>query len=70
MGCAGYTLDDLYINDQDTCQGDDGGPLVDAITNTLVGVVSYGAKVCGTHGAPSIHARVAKLREFIDEHMD
>lgn len=47
-----------------TCRGDSGGPLV--FNNTLIGVVSYGAKGCPP-GYPSGYARVTSYLDWIEE---
>lgn len=46
------------------CVGDSGGPLVAG--GIQVGVVSFGIS-CGALGEPTVFARVARLRAFIDE---
>lgn len=47
------------------CVGDSGGPLV-AGANVQVGIVSFGIS-CGALGEPTVFARVAGLRAFIDD---
>lgn len=56
-----------YEDGTDTCQGDSGGPLFTFLNGepVLVGVVSWGYK-CAYEGAPGVYARVAVLRDFID----
>jgi secreted trypsin-like serine protease len=46
------------------CVGDSGGPLVSG--GLQVGIVSFGIS-CGALGEPTVFARVASLRPFIDE---
>lgn len=55
--CAGST-----IEDQDTCRGDSGGPLMIEHPlyyrrHLLVGIISFG-KTCGTIGSPGVYTRV------------
>ncbi len=45
------------------CRGDSGGPLYDATRQTVVGVVSYSALVCGA--LPSGYARIANQWTWI-----
>jgi hypothetical protein len=46
------------------CVGDSGGPLVSG--GIQVGIVSFGIS-CGALGEPTVFARVANLRSFIDQ---
>lgn len=50
------------------CQGDSGGPLVTKLgkTDYLVGVVSYGARVCNTQ-APTVFTKVSSYRDWINQ---
>ncbi|CAH0717681.1 unnamed protein product, partial [Brenthis ino] len=59
MMCAG-------VEGKDSCKGDSGGPLVH--NNLLVGIVSFGYDLCGTH--PGVYTRVSAVRDFIDTTMD
>ncbi|XP_037733537.1 chymotrypsinogen 2 isoform X2 [Chelonia mydas] len=51
-----------------SCMGDSGGPLVCQQDGawTLVGIVSWGSSTCSP-SAPSVYARVTKLRAWIDQ---
>lgn len=50
-----------------SCSGDSGGPLVAGTPAgpRLVGVVSFGGRICGIAIAPSVYSRVAGGLEFI-----
>ncbi|XP_055688219.1 chymotrypsin-2-like [Lutzomyia longipalpis] len=48
------------------CGGDSGGPLVRKKDKTLIGVVSYGLRVCGT-GYPDVFTRTSPFKQWIDE---
>jgi len=58
---------------KDSCNGDSGGPLARPETGqpggdghyTLVGVVSFGTKLCGAGGLPGVYANVAAYRDWI-----
>ncbi|XP_014293119.1 venom serine protease [Halyomorpha halys] len=56
-----------FGKNKDTCKGDSGGPLVwvDPETNrlTLVGLVSYGSKTCGTN--PAVNTDVSRYLDWI-----
>lgn len=60
MLCAG--------GEQDSCNGDSGGPVVvgDGAQAVQVGVVSFGGDRCGDPDAPGVYARVDALRDWID----
>lgn len=49
------------------CSGDSGGPLVadTPFGPRLVGVVSFGASICGAPGAPTVYSRVGAGTDFI-----
>lgn len=70
MVCAGYTKDGHYENEKSPCIGDSGGPLINAGSDVVVGVVSWGLLGCGRDGAPTVFARVGSLRSFIDKHLE
>jgi len=53
------------------CEGDEGGPLVysetiEAYTDTLMGVISYGTTVCGEGDGYGVYANVFAYRDWID----
>jgi len=58
---------------QDSCNGDSGGPLARPGTGepdgdgyyTLVGVVSFGTRLCGSGGLPGVYANVAAYLDWI-----
>uniref|UniRef100_A0A8D8F8B6 limulus clotting factor C n=2 Tax=Culex pipiens TaxID=7175 RepID=A0A8D8F8B6_CULPI len=56
---------------KDTCQGDSGGSLINAVDgySYAYGIVSYG-KGCGQKGTPGVYTRVTSFLDWIDEHME
>ena len=60
MVCAGDV-------NRDSCQGDSGGPLFDPLTNTLLGIVSWGAVQCGSNrtGEYGVYSDVFALTGWI-----
>jgi len=48
----------------DTCQGDSGGPIVDQVTNTLVGIVSFGIG-CARENYAGVNSRVSYAADWI-----
>ncbi|CAL4075682.1 unnamed protein product [Meganyctiphanes norvegica] len=54
-----------------TCNGDAGGPLNYADTQTgrfyVVGIVSFGPTLCGNNGFPAVYTRVGSFLDWIDE---
>ncbi|CAH2090044.1 unnamed protein product [Euphydryas editha] len=55
-----------YSSDRSgTCNGDSGGPLMDAETNEQIGTVSWGIP-CGRN-APNMFARVSAYRDWIEK---
>jgi secreted trypsin-like serine protease len=52
----------------DSCQGDSGGPLIDPVTDTLLGVVSWGASQCGidSTNAYGVYTDIYNLRDWIE----
>ncbi|XP_049862643.1 trypsin alpha-3-like isoform X1 [Schistocerca gregaria] len=57
MLCAGG------VRNEDSCQGDGGGPLVS--NGSLAGVVSFGYS-CGLAGFPSVYTDVSKYGDFLN----
>jgi len=43
---------------EDSCQGDSGGPLYDSDSDTLVGIVSWGAG-CALYGFAGVYSRIS-----------
>ncbi|KFB43789.1 AGAP009844-PA-like protein [Anopheles sinensis] len=71
---ANVTLSDKQLcvgglNGTDSCRGDSGGPLMRNVSNIwyLAGVVSFGAKVCGTKGLPGVYTNVEKYLSWIED---
>jgi len=60
MVCAGDV-------NRDSCQGDSGGPLFDPLTNTLLGIVSWGAVQCGSNrtGEYGVYSDVFALTDWV-----
>ncbi|XP_060837794.1 venom protease-like [Rhopalosiphum padi] len=60
--CAGHSL-----GGKDACRGDSGGPLMLPIENQyyLMGIVSYGPKICGEPGHPGVYTRVSYFVDWI-----
>lgn len=57
-------------NTTNACRGDSGGPLYCTYSGKTrqVGIVSYGRVPCGQVGIPTVYARVATYRNFIDQY--
>ena len=58
---------------QDSCGGDSGGPLLDAGDDrnhplTIYGIVSSGSRLCGT-GLPGVYTRVDHYIDWIKNHL-
>ena len=60
-----------YNQGTDSCRGDSGGPLVVKENGrwTVVGVVSYGNKICATKGYAGVYARVTYYLDWINVHI-
>ena len=56
---------------KDSCNGDSGGPLVKADRDDgafyQIGIVSFGASLCGGSDMPAVYARVAEFLPWILE---
>ncbi|KAF2635171.1 trypsin [Massarina eburnea CBS 473.64] len=61
MMCAGEKA-----GGKDSCEGDSGGPIVDA-DGVIVGVTSWGWG-CAKAGYPGVYSRVSRFLAFIEEH--
>ncbi|KAF2881528.1 hypothetical protein ILUMI_24646 [Ignelater luminosus] len=69
-------LDDTMIctksklnNNQSTCFGDDGGPLVLVANYRLVGIISWYIPPCGLYDAPSVYTSICAHSDFIKQHV-
>ena len=66
MLCAG-----LAGGGKDSCQGDSGGPIFETDPTTgdfiQMGVVSWGASVCGREDESSVFSRVSANMDFIEQ---
>ncbi|KFB46644.1 AGAP009844-PA-like protein [Anopheles sinensis] len=58
------------LNGTDSCRGDSGGPLMREVSDIwyLIGVVSFGARVCGTKDLPGVYTNVEKYLDWIENH--
>ncbi|XP_049277126.1 CLIP domain-containing serine protease B15-like [Anopheles funestus] len=70
---ANVTLTDSQLcigglNGSDSCRGDSGGPLMRNVAGIwhLVGVVSFGARFCGTKNLPGVYTNVAKYLDWME----
>lgn len=57
---------------EDSCSGDSGGPLMysHGYTYTVIGIVSYGATLCGTKDIPGIYTYVYSYLDWLQDNMD
>ena len=64
----------IYITFQDSCVGDSGSGLMrsrrdpsrgGASRSELIGVVSFGPRLCGTEGVPGVYSRVESFLPWI-----
>jgi spatzle-processing enzyme len=57
---------------KDSCGGDSGGPLMSTHLvgrkqiSYLIGLVSYGARKCGSRGLPGVYTRVGEYMTWIE----
>lgn len=66
--CAGWAGGcDRPVPCPDSCSGDSGGPIMDAPTNLVYGVVSRGSSVCGDGRRPAIYTSFAAYRGWFIE---
>ncbi|XP_050077993.1 CLIP domain-containing serine protease B15 [Anopheles maculipalpis] len=70
---ANVTLTDRQLcigglNGSDSCRGDSGGPLMREVGGGwyLVGVVSFGARFCGTQNLPGVYTNIAKYLDWME----
>ncbi|MER5890155.1 trypsin-like serine protease [Streptomyces sp. NPDC001941] len=68
MLCAGNAATGSDSTTTTTCSGDSGGPLV--YGGRIVGVVSWGARVCSVRGARSVFARAGTFTGLINPRVD
>uniref|UniRef100_A0A182Q4Q2 CLIP domain-containing serine protease n=1 Tax=Anopheles farauti TaxID=69004 RepID=A0A182Q4Q2_9DIPT len=73
---ANVTLTDRQLcigglNGTDSCRGDSGGPLMRTVGGAwyLVGVVSFGARACGTVNLPGVYTNVVQYLEWMKYNM-
>ncbi|KAH8597904.1 putative trypsin [Bisporella sp. PMI_857] len=59
MFCAGLTA-----GGKDSCSGDSGGPIIDASTGVLIGLVSWG-QGCAEAGYPGVYTRLGNYVTWI-----
>ena len=52
---------------KDTCKGDSGGPMYDAVNNPNLqfGIVSYGSSQCGLANVPGVYVRTSAYADWI-----
>ncbi|XP_074640917.1 plasma kallikrein-like [Tubulanus polymorphus] len=62
--CAGG-----YTTNKNACKGDSGSPLVCMRNGHWVfeGVLSYGQRICGKYGIPTVYTSIAYYRDWIEE---
>ncbi|KAG9229455.1 serine endopeptidase [Amylocarpus encephaloides] len=63
MFCAG-----LSTGGKDSCSGDSGGPIVDASTKVLLGLVSWG-NGCAQASYPGVYTRLGQFVTFVKSYM-
>ncbi|KAH8808584.1 trypsin-like cysteine/serine peptidase domain-containing protein [Xylogone sp. PMI_703] len=63
MFCAGLTQ-----GGKDSCSGDSGGPIIDASSGVLVGLVSWG-QGCAEAGFPGVYTRLGNYVDFINANL-
>lgn len=64
------------VQGYDSCNGDSGGPLMSRDYTDpsnpiffLAGIVSFGARECGTQGLPGVYTRTSEYTDWILSHM-
>ncbi|XP_052898282.1 CLIP domain-containing serine protease B15-like isoform X2 [Anopheles moucheti] len=70
---ANVTLTDKQLcigglNGSDSCRGDSGGPLMRQVIGDwfLVGVVSFGARICGAYNLPGVYTNIVKYLDWME----
>lgn len=59
----------------DTCSGDSGGPLMQAVHENkksnwiLYGVISYGSAQCGREGQPAVYTRITHYLDWVIQNL-
>uniref|UniRef100_A0A182NC16 CLIP domain-containing serine protease n=1 Tax=Anopheles dirus TaxID=7168 RepID=A0A182NC16_9DIPT len=73
---ANVTLTDRQLcigglNGTDSCRGDSGGPLMRNAFGAwhLFGVVSFGARMCGTENLPGVYTNIVQYIDWLEEVM-
>ncbi|KFB46643.1 AGAP009844-PA-like protein [Anopheles sinensis] len=73
---SGITVTDRQLcvgglNGSDSCRGDAGGPLMRQVRGVwyLVGIVSFGARNCGTVDFPGVYTNVIRYLDWIEKVM-
>lgn len=59
--CAGTT------NNEDSCRGDSGGPIIVADTGVQLGIVSWGSAVCATSGTYGVYTNISHFTNWITQ---
>ncbi|XP_041782919.1 CLIP domain-containing serine protease B14 [Anopheles merus] len=59
------------IRDEDTCHGDSGGPLMEAVGGVwyLAGITSFGWPRCGRDGVPGVYTNVSHYMGWLEREM-
>nr|BAI66364.1 trypsin-like protease [Vibrio mimicus] len=59
--CAGTA------NNEDSCRGDSGGPIIVADTGVQLGIVSWGSAVCATSGTYGVYTNISHFTNWITQ---
>lgn len=59
--CAGTA------NNEDSCRGDSGGPIIVADTGVQLGIVSWGSAVCATNGTYGVYTNISHFTNWITQ---
>ncbi|MEF2482992.1 S1 family peptidase [Vibrio mimicus] len=59
--CAGTA------NNEDSCRGDSGGPIIVADTGVQLGIVSWGSAVCATSGTYGVYTNISYFTNWITQ---